>query len=166
MPAGLLSHFQMLASYNRLANERLYAVCAQLPDAEYRKERSGSFSSIHRTLNHILLGDRIWMARFEGCGFETPPLDSVLYEDFPALDEARRKEDARIESFLAGAGDEFFERSIEYRNSAGRVCNDPVRLLLAHMFNHQTHHRGQVHVMLSDVPVQPPSLDMHRVIRP
>ena len=59
------THFQMLALYNRIANERLYATCTQLSDAEYRKPRPGSFGSIHGLLNHILLGDRRWMGLFE-----------------------------------------------------------------------------------------------------
>jgi len=68
----LLSHFQMLARYNAVANERLYGKCAELLGAEYRKHRQGSPGSIHALLNHILPGDRIWMARFEGGGHVTP----------------------------------------------------------------------------------------------
>src|SRR5690242_1796702 len=84
-----LSHFQMLARYNRIANERIYDQCAQLTDAEYRKQRQGSFRSIHALLNHVLLGDRIWMSRFEGSGRTTPALNTVLFEDFNALRSAR-----------------------------------------------------------------------------
>src|SRR5579883_3592023 len=100
---NLLAHFQMLARYNRIANERLYERCAQLDPVEYRKQRKGSFGSIHALLNHILLGDRIWMSRFEGGGRTTPPLATILYDEFPALREARVEEDARIERFFANA---------------------------------------------------------------
>src|SRR5437660_6396210 len=111
---SLVTHFQMLARYNRIANERLYAKCAELDDAEYRKQRQGSFGSIHGLLNHILLGDRIWMSRFEGGGKTTPPLNTVLYEAFGPLRSARVKEDARIEEFFAGAGAEFLGRPLTY----------------------------------------------------
>src|SRR5215472_14175902 len=96
----LTAHFQMLARYNSTANERLYAACARLDDCEYRKPRAGSFGSIHALLNHILLGDRIWMARFEGGGSTTPALNTILYEDFAELRAAREREDDRIERFF------------------------------------------------------------------
>jgi uncharacterized damage-inducible protein DinB len=70
---NLLIHFQMLAQYNRFANERLFVKCGQLDEAEYRKQRAGSFGSIHGLLNHILLGDRRWMRLFER-GERVPPL--------------------------------------------------------------------------------------------
>ena len=167
MAESLLAHFQMLARYNTLANERLYEACAHLDEQEYRRERAGSFQSIHRTLNHILLGDRIWMARFTDTGYEvTPALATELYSDFTSLRQARVTEDQRIEAFLASAGEDLLAKEIDYVNNMGVPCADPVSLLLAHLFNHQTHHRGQVHVMLSQTAVKPPSLDMHRLIRP
>jgi uncharacterized damage-inducible protein DinB len=85
----LIAHFRMLARYNRIANERLFEKCAALEPVEYRKVREGSFGSIHGLLNHLLLGDRIWMARFEGKGRETPPLNAVLFDEFSALRTAR-----------------------------------------------------------------------------
>src|SRR5579883_3600400 len=96
-------HFRILARYNTIANQRLYEACSQLDDSEYRQSRKGSFGSIHALLNHILLGDRIWMSRFEGGGRTTPPLATILYDEFPALREARVEEDARIERFFANA---------------------------------------------------------------
>jgi len=159
-------HFRTLARYNRLANERLYAACAQLSDEEYRKQRKGSFGSIHALLNHILLGDRIWMSRFEGGGHTTPPLNTVLYNDFPALKAAREGEDASIEAFFTSAGPEFGERELRYTNSKGVECVDHAPNAAAHFFNHQTHHRGQIHVMLAQTEVAPPSLDLHRIINP
>ena len=162
----LLAHFQMLARYNRLANERLYAACALLDDAEYRKQRPGSFGSIHGLLNHILLADRIWMARLQGEGRTTPALNTVLCDDFPELRAARTAQDAQMEAFFQTAGPEFLTRSFSYRNSRGLEYSEQAPVAVAHMFNHQTHHRGQVHVMLSQTPVPPPSLDLHRIINP
>ncbi|HXB68927.1 MAG TPA: DinB family protein [Candidatus Acidoferrales bacterium] len=165
--ASLIAHFQMLARYNSIANERLYDACGRLDEEEYRRERAASFRSVHRTLNHILLGDRIWMARFTETGYTTTPaLGSELYPDFASLRAARVAEDARIEAFLADATEELLAKEVRYVNSAGEHHADPAGLLLAHLFNHQTHHRGQVHVMLSQTTVRPPALDMHRAIRP
>ena len=93
---------------------------ATAPTRSIGKQRKGSFGSIHALLNHILLGDRIWMSRFEGGGKTTPPLNTVLYEEFGPLREARVKEDERIEAFFAGAGPEFLTRGLQYVNSQGR----------------------------------------------
>jgi uncharacterized damage-inducible protein DinB len=158
------NHCQLLARYNRRANEQLYEKCAQLDDDEYRKPRAGSFGSIHALLNHILLGDLIWMSRFEGGGETTPPLNTVLYDDFPALRAARATEDARIETFFSHLDPAFFDRSLHYVNSQGREMTMPTLAAVPHLFNHQTHHRGQVHVMLSQTPVAPPALDLIRLL--
>jgi uncharacterized damage-inducible protein DinB len=159
-------HFRTLARYNRIANERLYAACAQLSDEEYRKQRKGSFGSIHALLNHVLLGDRIWMSRFEGGGTTTPPLNTLLFDDFAELQTARVAEDARIEAFFTNAGADFGARELRYTNSKGVAYVDHAANAAAHFFNHQTHHRGQVHVMLAQTEVAPPSLDLHRIINP
>jgi uncharacterized damage-inducible protein DinB len=163
---NLVTHFQMLARYNRMANERLFAKCAQLDDAEYRKARAGSFGSIHGLLNHILLGDRRWMGLFENGERVTPPLNQVLQNDFSGLQNARALEDARIEAFFAKLDDVFWNRSFAYTNNQGKDYVETAHVACGHLFNHQTHHRGQVHVMLSQTPVVPPSLDLHRIVNP
>ena len=162
----LSAYFQMLARYNRVANERLYACCAALEEEEYRKPRAGSFGCIHGLLNHLLLGDRVWMARFEGGGPGTPALDTVISEDFAALRAARAEEDARIERFFNSVYEAFFARSFAYLNHQGKPYVEMAPVAVAHFFNHQTHHRGQVHVMLSQAGVAPPSLDLHRILNP
>jgi len=161
-----LDHFQMIARYNRLANERLYAACAELPDEERKRDRQAFFTSIHGTLNHIMVGDRIWLGRFAGQSVPSSGLDAVLYEDFDQLREARAAEDTRIEVFAAGLDEAALAGSIQYRNNEGRVFKDPMPVLLAHFFNHQTHHRGQVHDMLSQAGIATPVLDLHRVLIP
>ena len=166
MATALTEHFQMLARYNTLANQALFEACGALNDEEREKDRPGSFRSIHRTLNHILLGDRIWMERFTGGGATTPPLDTILHASFPPLRAAREVEDSRIEGFMATATDRFLTQKFRYVNNRGNIHVDPASVVVAHFFNHQTHHRGQVHVMLSQAAVPPPSLDMHRLIRP
>jgi len=162
----LATHFQMLAWYNRIANERLFANCAQLDDAEYRKKRAGSFGSIHGVLNHILLGDRRWLGLFESGERLTPPLNQILYDDFSDLRSARTQEDARIEAFFSRLDPPFWSRTFSYTNNQGRDYTETAHVACTHLFNHQTHHRAQVHVMLSQTSVRPPALDFHRIVNP
>lgn len=166
MSNPLTRHFQMLAFYNRLANERLYEACALLSGAERKKQREAFFGSIHNTLNHIMVGDRIWLSRFSGEKTPSTNLDAILYEDFEELREARRREDQRIEDFAASIEEVFLGSSISYVNNEGRTLEDTMELLFAHFYNHQTHHRGQIHDMLTQTEVSPPVLDLHRVVRP
>ena len=166
MSDPLARHFRMLARYNALANRRLYETCARLGDAERKKERPAFFGSIHATLNHVLVGDRIWLARFGGEDVPSTNLDAVLYEDFDELRHARGLEDERIDAFAIGLTEGFLGGTIRYVNNAGKTYEDPINLLVAHFFNHQTHHRGQIHDMLTQTNVPPPVLDLHRVIKP
>jgi uncharacterized damage-inducible protein DinB len=154
------------ALYNRLANERLYAACAALSDQERRRDLGAFFKSVHGTLNHLLLGDRIWMTRFEGGAHPSTGLDAILFDDFAALRIARADMDGRIEAFFAVPPPGFLERSLQYVNNAGVESQDPVPVILPHFFNHQTHHRAQVHTLLSQLGRAPPVLDLHRVLRP
>ena len=147
MSQTLIPHFQVLGRNNRAANERLYGVCAQLSDSE--RHRRAFFGNIHGTLNHIMVGDRIWLTRFEGGEIGSTALDSILYQDFEALHVARIAEDRRIEAFATTIDAEFLEGTVEYENNEGRLLSDPVDLLVAHFFNHQTHHRGQAHALLT-----------------
>jgi len=162
----LLGHFQMFARYNRIANERLFEACARLDRIEYRKQRPGSFGSIHRLLNHILLGDRIWMERFEYSGHLTPLLNTVVAEELAELTRVRVTEDARIEAFFEHPPENFWGEPLRYVNNQGKEYVEQPSVAVSHFFNHQTHHRGQVHVMLSQTAVPPPSLDLHRIINP
>jgi len=99
------SRYLMFARYNRWANERLYDATAALPDAEYRADRGAFFKSLHGTLNHLLVADRIWMRRFTGTGTAPDELDAILHQDFTALREARRAEDERISRYVDGLGE-------------------------------------------------------------
>ena len=110
----LVAHFQMMARYNRIANQRLYDCCTQLSDAERKKNRQAFFKSIHGTLNHIMVGDRNWMTRFEGGVASSAHLDAILYEDFDELRAARIREDERIERFAAGLSETFLDGEIAY----------------------------------------------------
>lgn len=158
-----LRHF---AEYNRRANARLYDACARLPEAALMQSRPAFFGSIFATLNHILVGDRIWLARFEGAQVPSTGLDAILCPDLPSLRAEREAEDDRIAAIMAVLSPDRLAGTITYVNNAGKRHEDPVWLLVLHLFNHQTHHRGQVHDMLMQTDVPPPSLDMHRLMRP
>ena len=160
------AHCRMMARYNRLANRRLYEACATLSDEERKTDRRAFFRSIHGTLNHIMVGDRVWMARFEGGSAPLGGLDAILYEDFDELRAARDTEDARIDAYAAAITQAELDADFASVSSAGVRFVDPLNQLVTHMFNHQTHHRGQVHHMLSDAGLDPPSLDMHRILNP
>ncbi len=136
-----------------------------MDDSEYRQQRFASFGSIHRTLNHILVGDRIWMARFERRPSGITALDEILYHELPDWWRARQAEDEKILSFVDQLDDDFLEGTIDYTNNLGEAYEDPASLAIAHMFNHQTHHRAQVQAMLGELG-KPPNLDLHRAIQP
>ena len=154
------------ARYNTLANETLYEACALLSGEEYRRDLGAYFKSVHGTLNHLVLGDRIWMARFEGGSHPSTGLDAILHDDFDSLRRARVALDAWIETFFAALPADFAARSVHYVNNAGIDTEDPLSLILPHYFNHQTHHRAQVHTLLGQLGYRTPVLDLHRVLKP
>ena len=146
------SRYQMFASYNAWCNERLYAAAAKLTDADYRADRGAFFKSMHGTLNHLLVGDRIWMRRFTGVGQQPPSLDAILYYKFAALQAARRSQDTLISRYVARLSEADLAGTIRYRTIVNPV--EIVQTLspaLDHFFNHQTHHRGQAHTLLSSI---------------
>jgi uncharacterized damage-inducible protein DinB len=159
-------HFVTFARYNAWANARLYAACAALPEAAYHAPRPAAyFGSLHGTLNHVLVGDRAWMRRLTGEGPAPERLDEELYQTLPELREAREAEDGRILAFVEGCDEPALARVVAYRTVAGSAHEDLVRLVLAHLFNHQTHHRGQAHALLKDAGAEPPPLDLIYFLR-
>ena len=154
------SYFRRLARYNVWANRRLYEVCGRLPHADYVAPRAGFFGSIHKTLNHILVADRIWLGRLTGKPSGIAALDRILFDDFNALRTARIEEDERILGLVSDYSDAALQGTLTYRNVAGEAKATPLVWVFAHLFNHQTHHRGQAHAMLSGTPVAPPPLDL------
>jgi uncharacterized damage-inducible protein DinB len=152
-------YFDVLARYNGWANERLYDACAKLGDAELKAKRRAFFGSIHATLNHILVGDRLWMSRLAG-GSLVLPLNKILHEDFARLRSARRVQDQLLVELVAGIAPAQLDTPLAYTNTKGLAFVTPHRLVLGHLFNHQTHHRGQAHDMLSQTDVEPPEIDL------
>ena len=158
-------YFRTLAQYNAWANGRLYDAVAGLPGDDYRTDRKVFFGSIHRTLNHILVGDEVWLGRIEGIASTVESLDQILYDDFDGLRAARTSEDARIERLAGGLTAEALAVPLVYETMAGEPVETPLPWVLSHFFNHQTHHRGQVHGMLSQAAVAPPPLDLIYFLR-
>ncbi len=159
----MTARYTMFAAYNRWANERLYEAASLLPDADYRADRGAYFRSIHGTLNHLLVGDRIWMRRFTGAGPLPASLDAILHEDFAALREARAAEDERIAGYAAALTEADLAGVLRYRTIASPAdIEQPLAPALDHFFNHQTHHRGQAHCLLSGMlgNARTPSLDL------
>ena len=153
--------FDMLAGYNAWANERVYEAAATLSDADYRADHGAFFGSVHGTLNHLLVGDRIWMHRLSGEEPSPTRLDAILYEDFVDLHAARAAEDARIVTYVASLTPADLDRTIRYRTLSNPAdIEQQLSLALLHVFNHQTHHRGQVHCLLTRIAKEAPSLDL------
>lgn len=154
-------HFVLMATYNRWANLRLYDMVAALPDELYRKPIGVYFKSLHGTLNHLLTADRIWMRRLEGKGDHPDKLNATIHDDLVSLQAARVAEDQRIVNFVDSLRDADFERSWEYTMLNGTRQRQCLREILAHLFNHQTHHRGQAHAALTSLGVsEPKPLDL------
>ena len=154
--------FITMARYNRWMNEKLFDCCEELDDSERRRDRGAFFKSIHGTLNHVLLGDRLWLGRFTNEPYEIKGgLDDELYAEFAELRVQRGKTDAEILAFVDGLDDARIADDLHYTtyiNPHPRVT--PLWHALMHFFNHQTHHRGQVTTMLSQARVDPGVTDL------
>jgi uncharacterized damage-inducible protein DinB len=142
----------MFAGYNAWCNDRLYVAAAKVSDAEYRADRGAFFKSLHGTLNHLLVGDRIWMRRFTGVGAQPPSLDAILYDSFEELRAARRSQDTLISRYVDGLDAQALAGTIRYRTVVRpQTIEQPLAPALDHFFNHQTHHRGQAHAIVSSI---------------
>jgi uncharacterized damage-inducible protein DinB len=160
------AHFAMMANYNAWANVRLYRMASQLPQEKYLKDVSAYFKSLHGTLNHLLATDRIWMYRLTGTGSQVSRLNTILFDDLPALSAARREEDARIIQYVEHLTDAQLEEMWDYHSMDGRPQRERRREILAHLFNHETHHRGQAHAILTALGVnEPASFDLILMLR-
>jgi uncharacterized damage-inducible protein DinB len=157
----MTSRVVMFAGYNRWANERLYEAASKLSDKDYRADRGAFFKSMHGTLNHLLVGDRIWMRRFTGEGDVARSLDAILHEDFGELRAARRAEDERILRYANALTDADLAGWFRYRTIVNPVdMEQQLCYALDHFFNHQTHHRGQAHALLTAITGTAPSFDL------
>ena len=150
------AHFVMMAQYNAWANARLYRMAGTLPDERYRRDVGAYFQSLHGTLNHLLATDRIWMHHLTGTGDHPDTLNAIVCDDLPSLTEARQEEDARIMHFMQDLTELHLEEMWEYRALNGTLQRHQRRAILAHLFNHQAHHRGQAHAILTVLGIAEP----------
>ena len=152
---------RMMAAYNAWMNRRLYAQLSELPDEERKAERGAFFGSIHGTLNHLLFGDQAWMARF---GVGSPPngrIGDILYDGFGELCAAREAMDERILAWADGVDSAWLATPLAYRSAVdGQTRRLPVWVLVSHLFNHQTHHRGQLTTLMSQIGLDPGVTDL------
>lgn len=155
------NNFELLAKYNQWINSRFYQAAEQLSQEELDQNRGAYFGSISGTFNHILVGDILWLKRFANHpvnftsldalrNFETPPsLDQQLYKNFKELQKVRRQIDEMIRSLCGQIQETDLEHKLSYSNSKGLPFQKNFGSLLQHLFNHQTHHRGQASTLLT-----------------
>ncbi len=156
----LAEHLRGMARYNAWANGRLYAAAAELGEAEWAADCGLFFRSVQGTLNHLLVTDRIWLRRITGTGETYAALDALPYPRLPALAAERAAEDDRIIALVDGLDGAALSADFAYANMAGTPQRQPLWQALVHLFNHQTHHRGQAHAGLSRLGKAPPGLDL------
>jgi uncharacterized damage-inducible protein DinB len=160
-----------LARYNRWMNDKLYAVSATLSDEARKRDDGAFFKSIHGTLNHLLLADRVWLARFQGVtvpdGFMGPgirSLDQELFADFAQLRQERALSDDALATWVSGLSQEQLAAPFVYLRR-GQKQESPLWWAVSHVFNHQTHHRGQVTTLLSQQGCDPGVTDLFAMLR-
>jgi uncharacterized damage-inducible protein DinB len=161
------AYLRTMAEYNAEMNRRLYAAAARLSDAERRQPRGAFWGSVHGTLNHLLWGDRQWMSRFDDWPRPTQPIkeSATLYDDFAALRAERERADAAINRWADKVDDAWLDADMTWMSgAAGREVTAPKRLLVTHMFNHQTHHRGQAHALLTAAGQETGDTDLFLVV--
>ena len=143
-----------MARYNSYMNRELYAAAARLSDSDRRKERGAFWGSIHGTFNHLLWADSLWMSRFDPANWQKPAVaqkdSATMVTDFSSLVAARNSADAKISAWADAVSDVWLAQDLTwYSGSIGREATAPAGFLAIHFFNHQTHHRGQAHAMIT-----------------
>ncbi|MBD8553048.1 damage-inducible protein DinB [Rhizobium sp. CFBP 8762] len=162
----MLNQFNMLAAYNRWANNRVTAAARHLSEAEYREDKGAFFGSMHGTLNHILAADQIWLKRFTGVGDAPPSLDTILCPTLTELEAARSALDTRIIDWIANLTMADLTADVTYTPMTSPIpVTHPLAPGLTHVFNHQTHHRGQAHMILTALGKPSITLDLISFVR-
>jgi uncharacterized damage-inducible protein DinB len=152
---------QMFATYNRWANGVVYGAANALTPEEFIADKGAFFGSMQGTLNHILCADRIWLRRITGSGEAPSRLDTILHADLATLTAARQIEDARIIAVIAGLDEAALSKTFSYTPiTTPQPVTQKLGSALMHVFNHQTHHRGQCHMILTGLGKASVTLDM------
>lgn len=155
----------LMAEYNAWMNQRMYAAAATVSDQDRKQDRGAFFKSIHGTLNHLLWGDRAWFGRLASRDFPMVPVGQELFGDFESLRAERAHLDGEILAWARALTPEWLAEPMTWTSRFyGFTQTHPRWVQVVQMFNHQTHHRGQVHALLTsfgvdmgptDVPVLP-----------
>lgn len=152
---------QLLARYGRWMNERMYATVAVMSDDERRRDRNAFFGSIHRTLNHLVWADSIWLSRFTGGTYSERAWGTDLYDDFEALAQARARADTAILDWAGQLQPAWLASTLDYRSAGdGRLRRLPAWIAATHLFNHATHHRGQLTTLIKQAGADPGVTDL------
>ncbi len=161
-----MNHFSLMARFNAWANDRLYDSVSGLSEGAYKQDRKAFFGSIHNTLNHLLVVDRLYAGRIQETDHGIRSLDQILFGDFETLRAARVSEDETFVALVDGLSPAQLESPVTYRRIIGDGT-EAIRCdhILLTLYNHQTHHRGQVHAMLTQAEVIPPPLDVIPFLR-
>lgn len=155
------AHCRLLAQYNQWMNSRLYAVCASVPEGQLHEDRGAFFKSVYLTLNHIAYGDLAFMARFTGTPERVPQMGIDLFGSFQRLRAEREALDRRILAWSETLTEPWLAAEVTYTSQVdGKSRTLPRWVLVAHMFNHQAHHRGQVTTLLSQMGLDMGSTDI------
>lgn len=155
------SHTHLMAQYNEWMNSRLFALCATLSDTELHEDRGAFFKSIYATLNHIAYGDLAFLSRFTGNPSAVPELGMDLFGTFEHLRSERTALDQRILVWSVSLSPAWLAELLTYTSKIdGRTRTAPKWVLVTHMFNHQTHHRGQITTLLSQLGLNFDSTDI------
>ncbi len=155
-----ISTYPVIAKYNHWINQRLYALCAEIPDEIRKEDRGAFFKSIHGTLNHLLFGDRRWMERFTGKPF-TGSIGEELYSDFSELHHEREITDLEILDWSQQLTTDWLAQPFSWTSNVdGSTRTQPTWVLVTHLFNHQTHHRGQLTTLLMQLGYNPGCTDL------
>ena len=157
-------YIKTMAQYNLWQNNSLYQAADTLSANERLKDRGAFFGSIHGTLSHLLWGDQIWLSRFAGTpkpAVASIPESNSMVADWDELSAQRKTMDQRILDWANGLADADVTGDLTWFSGAvGREVSKPKGMLITHMFNHQTHHRGQVHAMLTQAGARPDDTDL------
>lgn len=155
------NYYRLMADYNRWMNRNIYDVCAQIPDDKRKADLGAFFKSIHGALNHVLWADRIWLRRFTGEPFAVGPLGTDVCADFDDLRAEREKLDGFIVDWAAGLREDWLAGAFEFTSvQDGKTRRAPAWLFVVQVFNHQTHHRGQVTTLIKQLGYEPGVTDV------
>ena len=151
----------LMAQYNRWMNQQFYTLCATITDEERKRDRGAFFKSIHGTLNHILFGDKAWMGRFVNEPLTGVKIGQELYSNFDDMRVERERMDAWILEWARGVKDDWLQAPFSFTSGIdGKTRTMPTWTLVTQMFNHQTHHRGQLSTLLKQIGIDPGETDI------